>query len=144
MTHTEIAPVGALLDRYLIGLDGGDYDADWFRSLFTADVTVEFPHASHEGLDGLVEFHRRSLSAYAVTQHLGSPAVVEIDGGKATLKANAIATHVHRPENVAAVGPIFASGSAVRGEAELTGAGWRLRRLSFQKLWMTGQPPPRR
>lgn len=143
MTIPEPASTGALLDRYLLGLDAGDYDDDWFRSLFTDDVVVEFPHARHEGLDGLAAFHATSLTRYAATQHFGSAAVVEVTGEKATLTANAIATHVHRPENAAACGPVFASGSRVSGEAQLTAAGWRLRRLSFRTIWITGTPPPR-
>lgn len=143
MTISENAPVSALFDRYLIGLDLGGYDDDWFRSLFTSDAAVEFPHVRHEGVDGMVAFHRGSLTKYAAVQHFGSPAVVEVTGEKATLAANSIATHVHLPANAAALGPVFASGSAVSGEAQLTAAGWRLRRLSFRTIWMTGSPPPR-
>lgn len=143
MTISENASVSALLDRYLLGLDQGDYDDGWFRNLFAADAVIEFPHVRHEGVEGMVAFHRRSLEKYAAVQHLGSPAVVEVTGEKATLTANSIATHVHLPQNAAVAGPVFASGSGVSGEAQLTAVGWRLRRLSFRTIWMTGSPPPR-
>ena len=143
MTDTENASIGALLDRYLIGLDEDRLDDDWIRSLFTPDACVEFPHKTHEGIDGMADFHRSALAAFAATQHLGSSVLVERTGDRATLKANLITTHLHKPDNVPTVGPMFTSGTAAVGEARLTEAGWRLQRLTIRSIWRTGNPPPR-
>ena len=75
---TAKAEIGGLLDRYLIGLDDEKLDDDWARALFTDDARVEFPMARHEGVGGLADWHRRALDAFARTQHLNSPAVVDL------------------------------------------------------------------
>ncbi|MHA6758328.1 nuclear transport factor 2 family protein [Streptacidiphilus sp. PAMC 29251] len=132
--------VGALLDRYLLSLDDEELDEEWTRSLFTADAGVEFPMSRHEGAEGLAAYHREALAAFAATQHLNSPAVVEFSGDdRAVLRANLVSTHVHLPG--ASVEPLFATGSLATGEAVRTPDGWRLRRLSFRMVWMTGSPP---
>jgi hypothetical protein len=145
-THDSTADVAGLLDRYLIGLDDDDLDDDWARGLFTADARVEFPMSSHEGLARLATYHREALSAFARTQHLNSPAVVVLAQDRATLRANLISTHVHLPGDVpsgAERPPLFGTGTFVTGEARRTPDGWRLSRLSFRLIWMTGTPPGR-
>ncbi|MFC7303692.1 nuclear transport factor 2 family protein [Streptomyces monticola] len=132
--------VGALLDRYLIGLDEHherELDESWAESLFTADARVEFPVGRHDGIDGLVAFHHTALAKFARTQHLNSGAVVDIEGEHATVRANLISTQV-LPS-----GALFTTGTFARGEARLVAAGWRLRRLSFGLVWSSGEPPAR-
>lgn len=132
--------IGALLDQYLISLDDGKLDDEWARRLFTEDARVEFPMSRHEGIEGLAAYHMDALANFAGTQHLNSPAVVEHTGGnRATLRANLISTHVHHPG--AATEPVFATGTLVTGEVRRTAGGWRLARLSFRVVWMTGSPP---
>ena len=126
--------MAALLDRYLLDLDAEKLDDDWAAGLFTAGAVVEFPHARHAGLAGLAGWHRDSLAAFAATQHLGSPAVVELRGERATLRANLQSTHVKQD------GTLFSTGTYVTGEARRTDAGWRLDRLAFRVLWMHGTP----
>src|SRR5438309_8007500 len=99
MPSNQSAEVGALLDQYLLSLDDGKLDDDWARSLFTEHARIEFPISQHEGIDGLAAYHRHALAVFQRTQHLNSPAVVEFDGDRASLKANLISTHVHLPVN---------------------------------------------
>ncbi|HEY7487629.1 MAG TPA: nuclear transport factor 2 family protein [Streptosporangiaceae bacterium] len=137
------AEVGALLDRYLIGLDDEKLDDDWARGLFTDDACVEFPVGRHHGIDGLAAFHHAAMAKFERTQHLGSPAVVDLAGDRATLRANLISTQVHQPATAAPdCSPLFTTGTFVTGEARSTAGGWRLSRLSFRLLWATGTPPP--
>lgn len=140
--------IGALLDRYLIGLDEKEIDDTWATSLFTADACVEFPVGKHEGIDGLVAFHRTAMEKFVRTQHLNSGAVVDIEGGHATVRANLISTQVsHTRPDTAVTGPVsppgslFTTGTYVRGEARHAAHGWRFQRLSFQLVWATGEPP---
>ncbi|MDH6132656.1 hypothetical protein P3T37_002042 [Kitasatospora sp. MAA4] len=136
---SETSEIGALLDRYLLTLDDEELDDEWARSLFADEACVEFPMSRHEGIDGLAEYHRLALAAFESTQHLNSPAVVDLSGDdRATLRANLIATHVHLP---GAAEPIFATGTLATGEARRTPDGWRLTLLSFRLLWKTGTPP---
>jgi len=138
------AEVGALLDRYLLSLDENRIDDAWSRSIFTADARVEFPVSHHEGVDGLATYHRAALAKFERTQHLNSGAVIDVDGDRATVRANLISTHVHRPA-AAPPGtdraPLFTTGTYVEGEARRTAHGWRFRRLSFRLVWVTGSPP---
>jgi hypothetical protein len=144
MTSNEPVEISALLDRYLLSLDAEKLDDEWARSLFTEDSCVEFPIGRHEGIDGLAAYHRRSLAKFEGTQHLGSPAVVELDGDRASLRANLISTHVHRTADAPSDGqypPVFATGTFVTGEARRTPDGWRLSLLSFRLIWANGTPP---
>ncbi|MFI8105607.1 nuclear transport factor 2 family protein [Streptomyces sp. NPDC086023] len=141
------ALVASLLDRYLLSLDEGELDDAWAAELFAPDAVVVFPPMSrHQGAEGMAEFHRTALSAFAATQHLGSPALVVLDGDRATLKANMLSTHVHHPHHARPQGdlpPLFATGTFVNGEARRTPQGWRLTQLSFRLLWADGCPPPK-
>jgi len=145
MPSSQSAQVAALLDRYLLSLDGDELDDEWAQSLFTENAHVEFPISRHEGLDGLAAYHRQALAMFTATQHLSSPAVVELNGSRASLRANLISTHVHLPGDAAGAEPppLFATGTFVTGEALRTPAGWRLRRLSFRLVWASGSPPRR-
>ncbi|WP_037890166.1 nuclear transport factor 2 family protein [Streptomyces sp. NRRL S-87] len=141
------ALVASLFDRYLLSLDDEELDDAWAAELFTPDAVVAFPPMSrHQGAEGMAEFHRTALSAFAATQHLGSPALVVLDGDRATLRANMLSTHVHHPYHARPQGdlpPLFATGTFVDGEARLTPEGWRLTLLSFRLLWADGTPPPK-
>ncbi|MEU8258904.1 nuclear transport factor 2 family protein [Micromonospora inaquosa] len=127
--------VAALLDRYLVGLDSAGLDDAWARSLFTADAVVEFPVGRHQGIEGLAGFHRTAMAKFDSTQHLNSPAVVDLDGDRARLRTNLISTQVLTSQE------LFVTGTAADGEAVLTAHGWRLRSLSFRLIWKTGEPP---
>ena len=137
----EVLEISTLLDRYLIGLDDDELDDAWARGLFTKDALVEFPMSRHVGLDGLAGYHRDALAAFAATQHLGSPAVVDLDdaGERAVLRANLVSTHAHHPG--AADEPLFQVGTLATGEARRAAEGWRLSSLTFRVLWTRGTPP---
>ncbi|MFI7415563.1 nuclear transport factor 2 family protein [Streptomyces sp. NPDC049627] len=137
---TTAADISTLLDRYLIDLDEEKLDDAWARALFTDDARVEFPMARHEGIEGLAAWHRQALEAFARTQHLNSPAVVDLTGDeRAALRANLVSTHVHHPDTPG--DPLFVAGTLVHGEARRTERGWRLSELSFRLVWSTGSPP---
>lgn len=137
----EAAVVGDLLGRYLIGLDDGELDDAWASSLFTEDAVVTFPMSAHTGRAGLAAWHQASLAAFARTQHLGSPPVVDIEGADAVFRANVLTTHVHHPGGQ---GPaLFRAGTLACGEARRTPDGWRMSALSFRVLFTEGEPPPR-
>ncbi|MGW3094514.1 nuclear transport factor 2 family protein [Streptomyces sp. NPDC001102] len=152
----EAAVVGDLLGRYLIGLDDGELDDAWAGSLFTEDAVVTFPMSAHTGRAGLAAWHRASLAAFARTQHLGSPPVVDLDGERAVFRAQVLTTHVHHPggqgpggqgpggQGPGGQGPaLFRAGTLASGRARRTPAGWRMSELSFRVLFTEGEPPRR-
>ncbi|MFD6435297.1 nuclear transport factor 2 family protein [Streptomyces venezuelae] len=131
--------VRGLLDRYLLALDTEKLDDAWARTLFTEDAVVAFPLSRYEGRAGLAAWHRAALENFARTQHLNSPAVVEVSGDEAALRANLLSTHVHHPGGP---GPeLFTTGTSVSGAARRTAGGWRLTRLAFGLIWVDGVPP---
>ncbi|MDI3423693.1 nuclear transport factor 2 family protein [Streptomyces luteolus] len=136
---TDAARVAELMDRYLIALDDEKLDEAWARRLFTDDAVVAFPMSRHEGLAGLDAYHRTSIGAFARTQHLGSPAVVTVEGERAAFRANVLTTHVLHPGEDGA--PLFRAGTLASGKARRTPAGWRISELSFRVLFTEGQPP---
>lgn len=141
LTAGDPAAVAGLLDRYLISLDDEKLDDSWARGLFTEDAVVAFPMNAHEGRAGMADYHNGALAAFERTQHLGSPAVVAVNGDGATLRANLISTHVHHPGGDRP--PLFVTGTFVDGAARRTPEGWRLSRLSFRLIWAQGAPPTR-
>jgi hypothetical protein len=146
MPASHAAEVSALLDRYLLSLDADKLNDEWAGNLFTEHARVEFPNGWHEGLAGLADYHRDALAAFAATQHLHSPAVVDVAGDRASLRANLVSTHVHRTDRTSRpdTPPLFVTGTFVVGEARRTLRGWRISRLSFRLVWMSGDPPRQR
>jgi hypothetical protein len=141
-TH-DSSHVSTLLDRYLIDLDQRGLDDRWARSLFTEDACVEFPMSRHDGVSGLAEYHSQALAKFQRTQHLSSPAVVELNGDEARLHANVISTHVHHPGTespAAGHASLFVTGTRLVGTARRTGETWRLTRLCFELVWVSGSP----
>ncbi|MFD8309294.1 nuclear transport factor 2 family protein [Streptomyces sp. NPDC059690] len=137
----EATVVGDLLGRYLIALDDGELDDAWALSLFTQDAVVTFPMSEHAGCAGLAAWHRASLAAFARTQHLGSPPVVDVDGERAVFRAHVLTTHVNHPGGS---GPaLFRAGTLAYGRARRTRDGWRMSELSFRVLFTEGEPPRR-
>ncbi|TWD12431.1 SnoaL-like protein [Streptomyces sp. T12] len=134
----DAARVAALVNRYLVSLDDEELDEAWASGLFTEDAVVAFPMSRHEGIGGLARWHRAALSVFEATQHLGSPAVVDVDGGRAVFRAHVLTTHVHRGG-----AGLFRAGTLARGEARRTRGGWRLASLSLRVLFTEGSPPRR-
>lgn len=145
MTTTQSsAEVAGLLDRYLVGLDDDDLDDEWARGLFTGDAVVEFPMSRHEGLEGLAGYHADVLAKWERTQNLNSPAVVVVDGDRATFRANVMSTHVHRASTPPVDGEppaLFSTGTFVSGAARNTPDGWRICSLAFRLVWSSGTRP---
>ncbi|MDG6106627.1 nuclear transport factor 2 family protein [Dactylosporangium aurantiacum] len=135
------AAVADLFGRYLMTLDTVKLDSEWASWMFTPDVAIEFPMSRHEGIEGVADYHAQSLAPFAGTQHLSSPPVVDPDGDTgARFRAHVVSIHVY----AAGTAPgRFSAGTIATGEARLTPAGWRLRRLSLQVVWTEGHPPGR-
>ncbi|MEV8070545.1 nuclear transport factor 2 family protein [Streptomyces sp. NPDC085995] len=132
--------IAELFDRYVLGLDHDKLDDEWADALFAKDVVIEFPVSRHAGIDGLVEYHRKSLAMWAGTHHVNTPSVVSVEGDRATLRANMTSVHMHH-ERAGQTREHYVSGTYVTGDAVRTEQGWRLSRLSFDLIWKTGNPP---
>ncbi|MCQ8773194.1 nuclear transport factor 2 family protein [Streptomyces telluris] len=144
------ADITGLIDRYLLGLDtvpadGGRFDDAWARSLFTPDVRIVSPVGVHEGIDGLAESEQATLAKFERTQHMGANYMIGLDGDRATVRWNALMTHVHLASTHEArgtgPGDHFTVGGTFTGEAVRTPEGWRFRHLDIRAVWVNGQGP---
>ncbi|MFI9720565.1 nuclear transport factor 2 family protein [Streptomyces sp. NPDC052396] len=132
--HTEIT---GLIDRYLRSLDEARFDDAWARGLFTADIRISTPVGDQQGLDGLAEAERATMAKFRRTQHIGTNHLIDLDGDRATVRWNALMTHVH----LDTADGRFVVGGTFSGEVVRTDAGWRFRRLEVRAVWTQGEGP---
>lgn len=147
---TDRADLTGLIDGYLLSLDtvphgGGRFDEAWARRYFTPDVRITSPVGQHEGIDGLAESEQATLGKFERTQHVGANYMIDLDGDRATVRWNALMTHVHLASTQRARGEEpgghFDVGGTFTGEAVRTPDGWRLRSLDVRAVWTNGKGP---
>ncbi|QUH00716.1 nuclear transport factor 2 family protein [Saccharopolyspora erythraea] len=134
--HTEIT---GLIDRFFRALDERGLDLPWGRSMFTDDVRATFPIGKHQGLEAVVTALADGMSRFGPTQHSGSNYLIDVDGDRATVRWNAIQTHL--PPGETPVAEPFVSGGYYDGELIRTEDGWRFRRQTYHLVWTTGRLP---
>jgi len=145
---TDRMDVQDLVDRYLAGLDEARFDDAWARSIFTEDGRFEVPMGGHRGAAGMAGFTAAMMRKWRRTHHLAAGHLVELDGDRARVRGNLIATHLHpgrqaSPGEPAGPDELFQVGDRFEGEAVRTDAGWRFERLAFELVWSRGTPPGR-
>jgi hypothetical protein len=126
------ADLADLLARHGLWLDEQRFgDAD---TIFTEEATVHTQSGRAQGLEALTAQARRVHADFAAIQHLTSGVLIDIDGDRATVRANLIVIFVGEtaPEPAAAVGERY------RFEAVRTSRGWRFSRLESTPVWRTG------
>ncbi|MEU8589971.1 nuclear transport factor 2 family protein [Streptomyces sp. NPDC048664] len=129
-----------LVDRYLASLDEAAFDDAWARSVFTEGGRFEFPMGGHDGVPGMASFTAAMMGKWRRTHHVAAGHRVEVDGDRARVRGNLIATHLH-PDEIPA--EHFQVGDRFEGEAVRTDAGWRFTRLALEVVWTRGTPPGR-
>lgn len=148
--------VQELVNRYLVGLDEAEFDDAWARSIFTEDGRFQFSMGGHDGVAGMAEYTAAMMGKWRRTHHVAAGHLVEIDGDRARVRGNLIATHLHPQEPAPQKPPgqsgahetpgapePFQVGDRFEGEAVRTDAGWRFARLAFEVVWTRGTPPGR-
>ena len=144
---TDRAEITDLVDRLLLSLDERKLDESWARSTFTEDIRSETPLGDHEGLQAMVQSTQEALSRFDRTHHVGSNYVIDLGGEHATVRWNAIMTHMHPASRPTEQGQQAAASFTVDGyfESEVirTADGWRFRRMTVHPVWTTGEPPLR-
>jgi SnoaL-like domain len=107
------------------------------RAILTEDATVKTPGGSVAGVDQVAEQARRNH--VVPTQHVITNVLIDLDGDRATVGANLIATFAHGPDPS---GPLFQRGERYTFEAVRTADGWRLSRVESKPIWTTGSRDP--
>ncbi|WP_066927891.1 nuclear transport factor 2 family protein [Streptomyces sp. NBRC 110611] len=155
---TDRAEIADLLDRYLRSLDEGRFDESWARAFHTEDVTAEMPIGTVRGRNALLDHVRRGMALFDRTVHLGTNAVIEIDGDRATARGAQLSTHVLADgsggsggsgrtggsggsRRTGGSGEVFVSAGHVDHELVRTADGWRIAASSLRIVWTQGTPP---
>jgi SnoaL-like protein len=105
------------------------------ESLFTEDVTVATPGGQARGV-GLVAEQARRNHDYEGIQHVITNVLIDLDGDRAEVRANLIATLVPSAAEPAAHATL---GERYRFEAVRSGDGWRLARIEVEPIWKAGR-----
>jgi hypothetical protein len=106
------------------------------RSILTEDATATTSGGSVAGVDQVVEQARRNH--VAPTHHVITNALIDLDGDRATIGANLIATFVGGPDGS---GPHSQLGERYRFEAVRTSEGWRLSHVEARPVWSVRSTP---
>jgi hypothetical protein len=140
---SDRAALADVADRYLRALDEGVFDEERAHSVFTDDVTLNFPPGDHRGIVGVAEFTQGFMRHWDRTHHNTSHYRIDIDGDHANIAWNIIAVHVHHgsPPPPASA-EHFYLGGRFDGSAVRTHRGWRLRCLALRVVWTAGPGIP--
>jgi hypothetical protein len=130
------ADLADLLARQGLWLDEQRFDDA--ATIFTEDATVHTQSGQSQGLQALTAQAHRVHADFAAVQHVTSGVLIDIDGDRATVRANLIATFVR---DAAAPEPAAAIGERYRFEAVRTPQGWRFSRLEVTPVWRSGDIP---
>jgi hypothetical protein len=123
-----------LVHRLGVWLD--DKRLDEARSILTEDATAKTPGGSVAGVDRLAQQARQNH--VVPTHHVITNVLIDLDGDRATVGANLIATFVSGPDGS---GPHFQLGERYRFEAIRTPDGWRLSHVESTPVWSVGSRP---
>ncbi|WP_329178939.1 nuclear transport factor 2 family protein [Streptomyces decoyicus] len=134
---TDRAEITDLLDRYLRSLDEGRFDEAWARAFHTEDVTAELPVGTVHGHSALLARVGAAMALFDRTVHLGTNAVLEIDGDRATARGTQLSTHVLADGSEG----VFLSAGHADSELVRTPEGWRIAASSLRIAWTQGTPP---
>jgi hypothetical protein len=145
------AAVSDLIDRFNRDLDdytleGRRFDVEWVRSYFTESATVEYPVGKATGAQEIATLiDGRGMAPFQRTHHVTTNHLVDLDGDRATVRFNLIATHVHAEEVRERLGEgpgaRFTVGDYYEGEVVRTEIGWRFSHQTLHVTWTDGTPP---
>jgi SnoaL-like domain len=101
--------------------------------ILTEDVTVATAGGSAQGIDRVAEQARRTHDVEGL-QHVITNVLIDLDGDRASVRANLIVTFVPSADAPQAH---TTRGERYRFEAVRTGVGWRLSRVAVDPIWTT-------
>ena len=123
------AELADLVARHSLWIDEGRYDRT--DELFTDDVVVTTARGEVRGVEALVEAARTRHASYAGTLHSKANVVVDLDGARASVRANDVAVYLLDDATEAVAAAIHRYG------ARRTERGWRFDRLEVTPVALT-------
>jgi 3-phenylpropionate/cinnamic acid dioxygenase small subunit len=137
----ELADREAIIDLlHRLGATLDDQRFDELASVFAADATVTTPGGQAQGLDAIHAQATRNHIPEVATQHRMSDLVLDLDGDRATVRANYVGVFA-QGEGRFAPPSVFQVGSIYRFELVRTTDGWRIRSMLMQPVWADGERP---
>ncbi len=134
MTHSN---ENELLDRIaiadLINRLGACLDEHRFHditALIAEDATASTPGGTAEGRSAVIAQATRNHEHYARIQHLITNLLIDLDGDRASARANLQGSFVDAEGNLA-----LELGAVYRFRARRTSDGWRLARIEVTPVW---------
>ncbi|NUR04445.1 MAG: nuclear transport factor 2 family protein [Streptomyces sp.] len=143
---TDHYEISALVSRYFRALDERRFEGRWARDCLTDDVRLVAPIGTAQGGQA-TRLTAQSLEKFARTQHMATDILIEVEPGarQGSASWNALMTHVHHDETLRRHGPgaspLLVVGGRYDAELLRTEDGWRIRGLTVQVIWTTGEPP---
>jgi 3-phenylpropionate/cinnamic acid dioxygenase small subunit len=151
-TDHETAPhpqdlLAELADRQAItdllrrwGADLDDQRFDKLATVFAADATITTPGGHADGLPAIHAQAVRNHDPEVATQHRQSDLVIDLDGDRATARANYVGVFA-QGEGRYAPPSVFRIGAVYRLELVRTPDGWRIRSMRMDPVWADGERP---
>jgi ketosteroid isomerase-like protein len=135
VTKTDWQQIQELLSRYAQTLDGRDYPG--IADCFTSDAVADYPGfaAPLKGQEQILAHMRRALEPLAVTQHMYSNFIIDVDGDAAHLTCDILAQHV-RGKGAAA--ETYLAGGKYTVDARRTATGWKMSHVAATSEWGIG------
>ncbi|HKA84401.1 MAG TPA: nuclear transport factor 2 family protein [Acidimicrobiales bacterium] len=116
-------------------LDEGLFEG--MRDLFVDDAVASTPGGVAEGIDALIAQASRNHPADAAIQHLITNVLVDLEGDRATVRANLLVTF-GRPDPDADAPSALAE--VYNFVARRSSSGWRLARVAVRPVWASHVP----
>ena len=130
--------IAGLVDRLGLWLDEKRFDEA--PTILTEDATAETPGGTARGLEAVVEQARRSHGEEVGTQHAITNKVIDLEGDRASVGANLLATFFDPGQRSA---PRRQLGERYAFEVVRTPDGWRISSVKTTPLWTLGEAPQR-
>ncbi|BEP12253.1 nuclear transport factor 2 family protein [Acidothermaceae bacterium B102] len=128
--RTEIVDLVSSLGRLI-----DERRFDDIRTLFTPDGSVSTPGGDAVGHDAVVAQAARRHSQHDATQHVITNVLVDIDGDRASARANLLVTFAD--DNVALP---YQAGGVYRFELQHTTGGWLFTTVVTTPVWSVNEP----
>lgn len=134
--------IGQLVHRLGTYLDEGRHDE--LPRILTEDAVAKTPGGLAEGREAVVRQAGRNHDAERGIQHLITNLLIDLDGDRATVRANHVGTFTGIGEAAAgraAPEAEYVLGGVYHFELRRTPGGWRLSRIETTPTWTTGTRP---
>jgi hypothetical protein len=125
--------IAELVSRY--GAMADEKTFDDATAILTDDVVAEYPFGRLVGIEQVAGSGRAALGRFERTQHVITNLLIDLDGDRASVRANLVSVHVPRADEPAVH---FDFGGWYRFAARRTEHGWRLAGITLTAVWTAG------